>query len=242
MEVIFLPVVQCHVGCAKLHKKCLTERKSLTKCPTSPEVQGCCHPWPSPWGCIGSTGPWLTFLDEAENSSTENFVERSFQGWQGKPCGSRVPGRRIWMLVFWLSLYFWLCFASFTFSESRRWAGEEWVVLSPPGKGFPVPLLALTVVGWVRAGGRSLGWLAAGRAPTASSTFLSACSAQGDTRNGFSTKSMGLDSVTNLWLIKIGLVMLQHCAACARYLQGVQKMCACFVCPLSVRGTESSRK
>lgn len=28
MEVTFPPVVQCHIGCAKLHKKCSLEKKA----------------------------------------------------------------------------------------------------------------------------------------------------------------------------------------------------------------------
>lgn len=46
------------------------------------------------------------------------------------------------------------------FSGSRWWAAEEWVVQSPPRKSFPVPLWALPVLGWVRAGGEFWSWRA----------------------------------------------------------------------------------
>lgn len=48
--------------------------------------------------------------------------------------------------------------------------------------------------------------------------------------------------MTNPRLIRVGPVMLEHRAARAGYLQGVQKPCAAFGCSLSVAGTENFRK
>lgn len=85
-------------------KKCFTEW-SWPKFPASPEVQGFHRPLRlrrlnQPFG-------WL-FLTEKKTAELETLQKDLFGGTfgQGEPCGSRVLGRRIWMLVFQLSLYF----------------------------------------------------------------------------------------------------------------------------------------
>lgn len=150
------------------------------------------------------------------------------------------------------------CSASLYISQKQMsWRGAG--CPEPSCEELPSSLVS-TGSGWM--GGSSLGCLAVGAVCANSYCgFYSLCVSfrwcecilysapsftpdrvQSGARNGFSTNSVHLDSITHPRLIKIGSVMLEHGAAHARYLQGVQKPCAGFICSLSVGGTGSFRK